>query len=48
MIDNYLKNPEFINIVDLIHKNNFLDANIKLDSLISKDKNSFFLNNLIL
>jgi Flp pilus assembly protein TadD len=46
MIDNYLKNPEFINIVDLIHKNNFLDANIKLDSLISKDKNSFFLNNL--
>ena len=46
MIDNYLKSPEFINILDLIHKNNFIDANTKLDSLIFKDTNNFFLNNL--
>ena len=46
MIDNYLKSPEFINILDLIQKNNFIDANIKLDSLIFKDTNNFFLNNL--
>ena len=46
MIDNYSKIPEFTNIVDLIYKNKFLDANVKLDSLISKDKNSYFLNNL--
>ena len=46
MVDNYLKNPEFINIVDLINKRNFLDANLKLDSLISRDKDSYFLNNI--
>jgi protein O-GlcNAc transferase len=46
MVDNYLKNPEFINIVDLINKRNFLDANLKLDSLISGDKDSYFLNNI--
>lgn len=31
MIDNYLKSPEFINILDLISKRNFLDANLKLE-----------------
>ena len=46
MVDNYLKIPEFINIVDSINKRNFLDANLKLDSLISKDKDSYFLNNI--
>ena len=46
MVDNYLKVPEFINIVDLINKRNFLDANLKLDSLISRDKDSYFLNNI--
>ena len=46
MLDNYLKNPEFINIVDLINKRNFLDANLKLDSLIFRDKDSYFLNNI--
>ena len=46
MVDNYLKVPEFINIVDLINKSNFLDANLKLDSLISRDKDSYFLNNI--
>ena len=46
MVDNYLKIPEFINIVDLINKRNFLDANLKLDSLISRDKDSYFLNNI--
>ena len=46
MVDNYLKNPEFINIVDLTNKRNFLDANLKLDSLISRDKDSYFLNNI--
>ena len=46
MIDNYLKSPEFLSILDLIHKNNFIEANIKLDSLIFKDTNNFFLNNL--
>jgi predicted O-linked N-acetylglucosamine transferase (SPINDLY family) len=46
MVDNYLKIPEFINIVDLINERNFLDANLKLDSLISRDKDSYFLNNI--
>jgi predicted O-linked N-acetylglucosamine transferase (SPINDLY family) len=46
MINNYLKNPEFINIIDLIHKRRFLEANTKLDILILKDKNNFLLNNL--
>ena len=46
MLDNYLKNPEFINIVDLINKRHFLDANLKLDSLIFRDKDSYFLNNI--
>ena len=46
MLDNYLKNPEFINIIDLINKRNFLDANLKLDSLIFRDKDSYFLNNI--
>jgi len=46
MLDNYVKNPEFINIVDLINKRNFLDANLKLDSLIFRDKDSYFLNNI--
>jgi len=46
MVDNYLKIPEFINIVDSINKRNFIDANLKLDSLISKDKDSYFLNNI--
>jgi Flp pilus assembly protein TadD len=46
MINNYLKNPEFINIIDLIHERRFLEANTKLDILILKDKNNFLLNNL--
>jgi predicted O-linked N-acetylglucosamine transferase (SPINDLY family) len=46
MVDNYLKIPEFVNIVDSINKRNFLDANLKLDSLISRDKDSYFLNNI--
>jgi len=46
MVDNYLKSPEFINILDLINKRNFLDANLKLDSLIFRDKDSYFLNNI--
>ena len=46
MVDNYLKIPEFVNIVDSINKRNFLDANLKLDFLISKDKDSYFLNNI--
>lgn len=46
MVDNYLKSPEFINIVDLIDKRNFLEANLKLNSLISRDKDSYFLNNI--
>jgi hypothetical protein len=47
MIDNYLKSPEFLSILDLIHKNNFIEANIKLDSLIFKDTNNFNLNSVI-
>ena len=46
MVNNYIESPEFINILDLINKRNFLDANLKLDSLISRDKHSYFLNNI--
>ena len=46
MVDSYLKNPEFTKILDLIYKNKFADANLKIDPFISADSNNFSLNNL--
>ena len=46
MIDKYLESPYFNEIIELIYKKKFLDANLKLDILLLKDKDNFFLNNL--
>ena len=46
MTNEYIESPYFKDIVELIYKKEFLDANLKLDLLLLKDQDNFFLNNL--
>ena len=46
MTNEYIESPYFKDIVELIYKKKFLDANLKLDLLLLKDQDNFFLNNL--
>ena len=46
MTNKYIESPYFNDIVELIYKKRFLDANLKLDLLLLKDQDNFFLNNL--